>query len=203
MCCSESDSLFHMEWNTALFGGRHTKENSGDSKINPLNIAISKAAESGSTKVLLMRSLCVPACPDIYLEMQTRVLSMPFMATRNFQPNLSRDLVMATKAQNWYNIMKSLSTIGKDIIRETDTGGLWGGLHGSAIARRALSYQITSLYCASVSISALRQATRKTSCSMFWDSQVMLQHSVAESIWNYQFPASHYLQTGFTKSANR
>lgn len=34
----------------SIWGGGDTKENSGDSKIIPLNITISKAAESASTK---------------------------------------------------------------------------------------------------------------------------------------------------------
>lgn len=42
----------HFIWGEILlcFGGRDTKENSGDSKIILLNISMSKAAESGSTK---------------------------------------------------------------------------------------------------------------------------------------------------------
>lgn len=50
--CAVPKATAHFIWGEILLylGGRDTKENSGDSKIIPLNITISKAAESASTK---------------------------------------------------------------------------------------------------------------------------------------------------------
>lgn len=58
MCCSESNSPFNSGWNIAQFWGRDAKENSGNSKIIPLNTAVSKTAESGSPWVLSTWSQC-------------------------------------------------------------------------------------------------------------------------------------------------
>lgn len=146
-----------------------------------------------------MQSRCVPACPDIYLEMQTRALSMPVKATGKFQLNLTHDLVVKTKAQNsykrhWIPENHEQGHQHREGYRRAQRGVQEGsgGLHGSAMAWRILLDQITSLHCASVSISALRQAMGNTFYSLFWDLQVALYHNVAESMWAYH---SFQLQT--------
>lgn len=135
-------------------------------------------------RVLLMQSQCVPACPDIYPEMQTRALHA-----------LRGHWKISTKFNTWLSsrdkgtkLVQALLNPWSQWARTPAQRGVQegsGGLHGSATAWKVLLDQITSLHCASVSISALRQATGKTFYSMFWDLQVTLYHNVAESMRAY------------------
>lgn len=192
MCCSESDSPFHLGEILLYLGGRDTKENSGDIKIIPLNIAISKAAESGSVNA-------VTACASLSRH-------LPGDADKGSAHALGGKRKISTQFNPWFSGRDK----GTKLVPASPNPGHHGQGHWHREGhRRALPWLEESCWTQSHRCTVPQfpsvlggEPREKTFYRMFWHLQVTLYHNVAQSMWAQQFPASHYLQTTITKKAD-